>query len=50
MELAKRAAGEMDSSKLLALVSELNDAMEQQHLRRTGIAQEPTHEDRDRQN
>jgi len=36
MELARRAAGEKDSAKLLALVEELNQALDQQRVPRKG--------------
>ena len=35
-ELARRAAGETDSAKLLALVAELNEALDQQREPRKG--------------
>jgi len=37
MELARRAAGEKDSAKLLALVEELNQALDQQRVPRKGM-------------
>jgi hypothetical protein len=41
MELARRAASEMDSAKLLALVKELNEALVEDRARPKGSATEP---------